>query len=88
MPDLETDDDELYTIPGTPPNLIHEVKGDAFAPRNAYALNIDLRLEPPMFDVEGSSTHKVASWLMHPKAPKVQMPKELRNRLDKMKKGV
>ena len=41
MPDLETDDDELYTIPGTPPNLIHEVKGDAFAPRNAYALNID-----------------------------------------------
>ena len=88
MPDLETDDDELDTIPGTPPNLIHEVKGDAFAPRNAYALNIDLRLEPPMFDVEGSSTHKVASWLMHPKAPKVQMPKELRNRLDKMKKGV
>ena len=28
MPDLDTDDDELYTIPGTPPNLAHEVKGD------------------------------------------------------------
>ena len=49
MPDLDTDDDELYTIPGTPLNLAHEVKGDAFAPRNKYALNIDLRIEPPMF---------------------------------------
>lgn len=86
MPDLDTDDDELYTIPGTPPNLIYEVKGDAFAPRNQFALNIDLRLDPPMFDVPGSSTHKVASWLMHEKAPKVTMPKALRNRLDKMKK--
>ena len=86
MPDLDTDDDELYTIPGTPPNLAHEVKGDAFAPRNKYALNIDLRLEPPMFKVPGSTTNKVASWLMHEKAPKVEMPTELKNRLEKMKK--
>lgn len=86
MPDLDTDDDELYTIPGTPPNLAHEVKGDAFAPRNKYALNIDLRIEPPMFKVPGSITHKVASWLMHEKAPKVEMPVELKNRLEKMKK--
>ena len=86
MPDLDTDDDELYTIPGTPPNLAHEVKGDAFAPRNKYALNIDLRIEPPMFKVPGSTTHKEASWLMHEKAPKVEMPVELKNRLEKMKK--
>ena len=86
MPDLDTDDDELYTIPGTPPNLAHEVKGDAFAPRNKYALNIDLRIEPPMFKVPGSTTQKVASWLMHEKAPKVEMPVELKNRLEKMKK--
>lgn len=86
MPDLDTDDDELYTIPGTPPNLSHEVKGDAFAPRNQYALNIDLRMEPPMFDVPGSQTHKVASWLMHEKAPKVEMPESLKNRIEKMKK--
>ncbi|MGM9912445.1 ABC transporter ATP-binding protein [Floccifex sp.] len=85
MPDLNTEDDELYTIPGTPPNLIHEVKGDAFAPRNKYALNIDLRMEPPVFNVEGSKTHKVASWLMHPNAPKVEMPIELKKRLEKMK---
>ncbi|MFI3175983.1 MAG: ABC transporter ATP-binding protein [Eubacteriales bacterium] len=86
MPDLETDDEELYAIPGTPPNLAERVDGDAFAPRNEYALNIDLRIDPPMFEVEGSSTHQVASWLMHPNAPKVDMPQSLRNRLDKMKK--
>ena len=86
MPDLDTDDDELYTIPGTPPNLAHEVKGDAFAPRNQYALNIDLRVEPPMFKVPGSSTHKVASWLMHEKAPKVEMPESLQKRIENMKK--
>lgn len=86
MPDLDTDDEELYTIPGSPPNLAHEIIGDAFAPRNKYALNIDLRKEPPMFDVPGSTTHKVASWLMHEKAPKVEMPFELKNRLKKMLK--
>ena len=86
MPDLDTDDDELYTIPGTPPNLIYEVKGDAFAPRNKYALNIDLRLDPPTYYVPGSKTHKVSSWLMYENAPKVEMPEALRRRLDKMKK--
>lgn len=86
MPDLDTEDDELYTIPGTPPNLAHEVKGDAFAPRNQYALNIDLRQEPPMFDVPGSRSHKVATWLMHEKAPKIEMPESLKKRIEKMKK--
>ncbi|WP_296879062.1 ABC transporter ATP-binding protein [Thomasclavelia sp.] len=85
MPDLDTKDDVLYTIPGSPPNLAYEIVGDAFAPRNPFALKIDLRLEPPMFDVPGSKTHKVASWLMHEKAPKVNMPESLRKRLDKMK---
>ena len=89
MPDLNTDDPELYTIPGSPPNVTKEIKGDAFAPRNKYALNIDKRIEPPMFEVEGSTTHKVASWLMHPNAPKVEMPEALRKRIDNMmKEGV
>ena len=87
MPDMSTDCDTLYTIPGTPPNLIQEIKGDAFARRNQYALNIDYRLEPPMFDVDGSDTHKVASWLMHEKAPKVEMPEALKHRIAAMKRG-
>lgn len=87
MPDLSTNSDMLYTIPGTPPNLIQEIQGDAFARRNQYALNIDYRIEPPMFPVPGSDTHKVASWLMHEKAPKVEMPEELRIRIEAMKRG-
>ncbi len=86
MPDLDTDGDELYAIPGTPPNLAYEVAGDAFAPRNQFALNIDMRVEPPMFHVEGSESHKVASWLMHPDAPKVEMPEALKKRIELMKK--
>ncbi len=84
MPDLGTDDDRLYTIPGSPPNLLHKVTGDAFAPRNKYALKIDSRLEPPMFKISG--THSAATWLLHPRAPKVEMPPELKERIERMKK--
>lgn len=84
MPDLDTNDDRLYAIPGSPPNLLKEVKGDAFEPRNKFALNIDSRLEPPMFQV--SDTHYAATWLLHPDAPNVEMPPELRARIDRMQK--
>ena len=83
MPDLETTGDRLYTIPGSPPNLLHPVKGDAFEPRNQFALNIDSRIEPPMFKV--SETHEAATWLLDPRAPKVEMPAELKERIEKMK---
>lgn len=84
MPDLGTTDERLYTIPGSPPNLLHEIKGDAFAPRNAYALNIDFEEEPPVFKI--SDTHYVSSWLEHPDAPKVDMPEALTRRINKMLK--
>ena len=84
MPDIETNDDNLYTIPGTPPNLLNVVEGDAFAPRNIYALNIDNRVEPPMFKI--TDTHYASTWLLHDKAPKIEMPIELRNRIDRMLK--
>jgi oligopeptide transport system ATP-binding protein len=84
MPDLETDDERLYTIPGSPPNLLHEKTGDAFAPRNRYALELDDKAEPPMFKV--TDTHYAATWLLDERAPKVEMPEELRNRLERMKK--
>ena len=84
MPDIETTDDLLYTIPGTPVNLMNKVQGDAFAERNIYALNIDKRLEPPMFKI--TDTHYAATWLLHEKAPKAEMPKELKERIDRMLK--
>lgn len=67
MPDLETADDRLYSIPGSPPNLLHEPVGDAFAARNRFAMVIDKKAEPPLFKV--SETHYAATWLLHPDAP-------------------
>ena len=84
MPDLNTDDERLYAIPGSPPNLMHEHPGDAFAPRNVYALKIDDRLDPPLFQV--SPTHYAATWLLHERAPKVEMPPELKARIERAKK--
>ena len=84
MPDLDTNDSRLYTIPGSPPNLKNKITGDAFAPRNIYALKIDERAEPPMFKI--SDTHYAATWLLDPRAPKVDMPPELQARIARMKK--
>src|SRR5574344_119081 len=83
MPDLNTSDDRLYTIPGSPPNLLHKVQGDSFAPRNIYALNIDGRLEPPVFKI--TDTHYASTWLLDPRAQKVEMPEELKKRIALMK---
>lgn len=78
MPSLDTEEEELYAIPGTPPNLLHPPKGDAFAPRNQYAMQIDLEEQPPMFKV--SETHYAATWLLHPDAPKVEPPEAVKRR--------
>ncbi|MFS0782877.1 ABC transporter ATP-binding protein [Bacillus sp. 1P06AnD] len=72
MPDLDSRGKELYVIPGTPPNLLNPPKGDAFAARNKYAMQIDLEEDPPLFKV--SDTHYAATWLLHPDAPKVEPP--------------
>lgn len=73
MPSLDTSQDtELRAIPGTPPDLIKPPVGDAFARRSDYALDIDFEQEPPWYQV--SETHFVKSWLMDPRAPKVEMP--------------
>lgn len=82
IPNIESDEDSLYTIPGSPPNLLNKQVGDAFATRNEYALNIDFRLDPPMFNAGG--THRVASWLLHENAPKIDMPKALQKRINEM----
>ena len=84
MPDINTDDDRLYSIPGSPPNLLHEPVGDAFADRNPFAMAIDKKAAPPMFKI--SETHFAATWLLHPDAPKVELPEELRHRIERARK--
>jgi len=81
MPDLDTNE-KLDAIPGTPPNMIYPPEGDAFAERNKYALEIDFELEPPMYEV--SPTHYAATWLLHPDAPKVEIPKIITERIKRM----
>ncbi len=81
MPDLDTkSEDDLFTIPGTPPNMIYPPKGDAFAARSKYAMKIDFEKEPPMYKI--TDTHYAATWLLHPKAPKVEMPSTLKRRIE------
>ena len=62
----------LYSITGTPPSLFNVIKGDAFAPRNPFALEIDFVKEPPMFQI--TDTHFAKTWLLDPRAPKVERP--------------
>lgn len=75
LPQLGSKGEQLYSIKGTPPNLFKEIKGDAFAPRNQFALKIDYEIRPPFFQV--SETHYARTWLLDPRAPKVEPPATL-----------
>jgi oligopeptide transport system ATP-binding protein len=82
MPSLDSTDEELIAIPGSPPDLLDPPKGDAFAPRNPYAMKIDTEMEPPLFKI--SDTHYAATWLLHEKAPKVEPPAAIKKRMQGM----
>lgn len=76
LPQLGVKGQDLYSIKGTPPNLFYGVRGDAFAPRNPHALNIDFTDRPPYFEV--SPTHRARTWLLDPRSPKVEAPEHIR----------
>lgn len=84
MPTTDTVSGSLQSIPGTPPDLLNPPKGDAFAARNAFALDIDHEKEPPFFKV--SETHYAATWLLDERAPKVTPPTPILKRWEKWKK--
>ena len=65
--------------------MIYPPKGDAFAERNKYAMEIDFEEQPPMFKI--SDTHSAATWLLHPNAPKIDPPKAITDRIARMKKA-
>ena len=77
LPVFSRGQEYLHAIPGMPPSLINPPKGDAFAPRNAYALAIDYEEMPPMFRI--SDTHYAASWLLDERAPKIECPVKARS---------
>jgi oligopeptide transport system ATP-binding protein len=77
LPQLGVKGEELATIEGTPPNLYNEIKGDAFAPRNKYALAIDFVKEPPFFQI--TPTHKAKTWYLDPRCPKFDRPANIAN---------
>ena len=79
IPDIDSKE-RLEAIPGTPPNLVYPPKGDAFALRSKYAMKIDFKKEPPYFKV--SDTHYAATWLLDPRAPKVEMPAIVKTRIE------
>ncbi len=83
MPDLETRE-KLEAIPGTPPDMILPPKGDAFAARNKFAMQIDLEEQPPEFKI--TDTHWASTWLLHPDAPKVEPPAIVTERIRRMLK--
>ena len=84
LPQLGVKGQELYYITGTPPSLYNQIKGDAFAPRNEHALKIDFEMEPPFFPV--SETHYAKTWLLDPRAPKLEKPEAIRDLHEKIRK--
>ncbi|MFA6738901.1 MAG: oligopeptide/dipeptide ABC transporter ATP-binding protein, partial [Bacilli bacterium] len=83
LPQLADKGNKLFYIEGTPPSLYHKVVGDAFAPRNPFALEIDFVEEPPMFQV--SETHFAKTWLLDPRAPKMESPEIIHDLHQKLK---
>ena len=77
LPQLAQRNTKLYSISGTPPSLYNEIVGDAFAPRNPHCMKIDTLKEPPMFQV--SETHFAKTWLLDPRAPKIEKPEVIRD---------
>ncbi|MCI2171930.1 ABC transporter ATP-binding protein [Schleiferilactobacillus perolens] len=84
LPQLATKDTNLYSIPGTPPSLYSEIKGDAFAPRDPYALKVDFEREPPLFKI--TDTHYARTWLLDPRAPKIEKPEIIQNLHERIEK--
>ena len=82
LPQLAQRNTELYSITGTPPSLYNKIVGDPFAPRNPYCLKIDTIQDAPMFKV--SDTHYAKTWLLDPRAPKIEKPEAIRNLHEKL----
>ena len=86
LPQLSIIGEKLYSIEGTPPSLYNKIKGDAFAPRNPHSMKVDFVKEPPLFKI--TDTHFARTWLLDPRAPKVEKPKNIQNLHETLSKSV
>ncbi|MBE6137394.1 MAG: ATP-binding cassette domain-containing protein [Erysipelotrichaceae bacterium] len=85
LPQLSQRGEELYSISGTPPSLYNKIVGDPFAPRNPYCLKIDTLKDSPMFKI--SDTHYAKTWLLDPRAPKIEKPEIITDIHEKLLKA-
>ncbi len=85
IPDSSSSD-KLESIPGSPPNMVMPPKGDAFAPRNKYAIKLDFEEQPPLFKITDS--HKAATWLLHPDAPNIPIPDDVVRKIKNASKAI
>jgi oligopeptide transport system ATP-binding protein len=73
VPRLETEHkDELYSIKGTPPDLLNPPKGCPFSTRCPYVMRICRDIFPDTTKI--SATQEVHCWLQHPDSPRVERP--------------
>jgi oligopeptide transport system ATP-binding protein len=73
MPRLDQSrDQDLVSIPGTPPNLANPPKGCPFTGRCPHAMKVCQEDMPASVNI--SETHQAACWLTHPDAPRVENP--------------
>ncbi|MCQ2354224.1 MAG: ABC transporter ATP-binding protein [Clostridia bacterium] len=85
LPQLAQRNTKLYSISGTPPSLYNKIVGDPFAPRNPYCLKIDTLKDAPMFRI--TDTHYAKTWLLDPRAPKVEKPEIIQGIHEKLIKA-
>lgn len=73
--------EELYSISGTPPNLLNTIVGCPFAPRCEYRMQICDEAMPSLSHM--SQSHNASCWLLHELAPKITQGAQMINKNSK-----
>lgn len=80
VPRLDRNDEKLFAIEGSPPNLINPVPGCPFAERCEFCMNICHVQAPPLYDF--GDGHRAKCWLHHPDANIPNVPFEVGGAVD------
>ena len=66
IPNMQLSDQKLYSIPGTPPDLISPPKGCPFAARCGRCMKVCEKFPPAEYTF--SETHRASCWLYDDRA--------------------